>query len=170
MRASLEYDSLITGAKFVSFDYHSDAEPQTLGRFLDHATIPTIETGLDQLQQQMASMLNMLSELPLDETIASANQAMVSFDQTMGSLNAILASEGAKDLPVELEATLQELRSVMQSLTPGSPVYQSIDSSLLKLNRALDNVETFTDTLAQQPNAVLLPSDPPADSIPEARP
>ncbi len=73
MRASVEYASLITGAKYVSLDYHQDAEPQTLGTFLSYSRIPTIETGLDQLQEQMASMLDTFSNLPLDDTIASAN-------------------------------------------------------------------------------------------------
>jgi paraquat-inducible protein B len=170
MRATLEYGSLITGAKIVSIDYYPDAEPQTIGTFINYSTIPAVETGLDQLQQQVASMLNMLTELPLDETISNANSALASFDQTMGSLDAILASDGAKKLPVELEATLQELRAAMQSLVPGSAVYESMDSSLLKLNRVLDNVETFTGTLAEQPNSVILPSDSPADPIPEAKP
>lgn len=169
MRASVEYASLITGAKFISLDYYQDVEPDTLGTFLDYGMIPTIETGLDQLQDEMASILNMFSSLPLDDTIANANAVIANLSQTLYSLNGILDSRGAQNLPQEMEQTLRELRTTLEGLSPGSEIYQGLGSGILRLNRALDNIESLTNTLSEKPNAVLLPTETPADPIPEAR-
>lgn len=169
MRASVEYASLITGAKYINLDYYPDAEPDTLGVFLDYSRIPSIETGLDQLQDEMASILNMFSNLPLDDTISNANAVIANLNQTLYSLNGILDSRGAQNLPLEVEQTLHELRTTLQGLSPGSEVYQGLDSGILRLNRALNNIESLTNTLAEKPSALLLPSDAPEDPIPEAR-
>ncbi|MDX1736349.1 MAG: hypothetical protein R3228_18370, partial [Halioglobus sp.] len=169
MRASVEYASLITGTKYISLDYYADVEPQTVGSLLEYTTIPTVETGLDQLQQKMASMLDMFSELPLDDTIANANATLANLNQTLYSLNGILSDGETQNLPQELETTLGDLRTVLDSVSPGSELYRGLDSSLLRLNRALGNLEALTNTLSQQPNAVLLPAKSSPDPQPEAR-
>ncbi|MCR9106340.1 MAG: intermembrane transport protein PqiB [Gammaproteobacteria bacterium] len=168
MRASLESASLLTGAKFINLDYFEAAQSASMGSFMDYQEIPTVETGFDQLQQQVASILDTLSDLPLLETVETANAAIASLDSTLESLNGLINSSSTQQLPAEIEGTLRELRATLEGVAPGSPVYQTIDSSLLRLNRALQNLEVFTHTLAEQPNAVLLPSAPAADPIPEA--
>ncbi|MCB1843621.1 MAG: intermembrane transport protein PqiB, partial [Halioglobus sp.] len=169
LRASLESGSLLTGAKYVNFDYFPDAEPATLGDFLEFQTIPTVDTGLGQLQQKITSILNTVDKLPLDETVASANAAIASLDAALGSLNGLLEGPGTQALPGELERTLESLRNTLDAFTPDSEVYRSISSSLLKLNRTLDNLESVSGTLATQPSAVLLPGTPSPDPVPEAQ-
>ncbi len=55
----------------------------------------------------------------------------------------------------------------LSNLSPDSRAGQSLNSSLLSLNRTLGNLESLTRTLSGQPNAVLLPSTPVPDPIPE---
>ena len=169
LRASLESGNLLTGAKFVNLDYFGDvpaAEPQT---FLDYPTIPTVDTGLGQLQQQVSSILTMIDNLPLEQTVGDANTAIRELNTALTTFNELLAQPGTSELPRNLDATLRELRSTLQGLSPGSGLYESINSSLLRLNRTLGNLETVTDTLAKRPSAVLLPSKSTPDPVPEAR-
>jgi paraquat-inducible protein B len=167
MRASLESGNLLTGAKYIGIDYFPNAEPAELGSFQEWSTIPTIGTGLGQLQQQLSSILNMFNELPLQDTVESVNSAVSSLDETLGSLNTLLEQQGTQQLPAELNATLEDLRGILQGFSPDSEAYRSLNSSLLRLNRTLSNLESITGTLASQPNAVILPSDAPPDPIPE---
>ncbi|GAB5451536.1 MAG: intermembrane transport protein PqiB [Halioglobus sp.] len=170
MRASLESGSIITGAKFVNIDYYADAEPAQIGTFLDYPTIPTIETGLGQIQYKVESILDKVNNLPLEDTVAAANNALASLDDTLASLDHILENESTRDLTRQLQETLSELQSALGGLSPGSGIYQSLDASLLQLNRTLDNIESLTGTLAKKPNAVVFPTTIPADPEPEARP
>ena len=89
-------------------------------------------------------------------------------NETLGSLNTVIQSQGIQQLPKQLDQTLQELRKTLNGLSPGSEVYQSINSALLRLNRTLGNLEKVTNTLADQPNSLILPSNPKPDPVPEA--
>ncbi|MEZ5572163.1 MAG: intermembrane transport protein PqiB [Halioglobus sp.] len=167
LRASMESGNLITGAKYIGIDFHPDAEPATEGSFMEYTTIPTIETGLAQLAQSVNSILDTIDKLPLKETVAGANQAIGTLNQSLVSLHTILENQQTQQLPAQLDKTLQQLRDAVGGLSPNSDAYQSLNSSLLSLNRTMGNLESLTRTLAEQPNAVVLPTSPVPDPIPE---
>jgi paraquat-inducible protein B len=72
-----------------------------------------------------------------------------------------------QQLPTHLDQTVQELKAVIGSLSPNSDAAQTLDSSLLSLNRTLANLESLTGKLSRQPSAVIFPSSPEVDPIPE---
>ena len=88
---------------------------------------------------------------------------------TLGSCWALLFAHRVLswELPAELEATLEEIRLAVSGLTPDSDLYQSLSSSLLRLNKSLGNLEALTRTLASQPNAAVMPSSAKPDPVPE---
>jgi len=167
MRASMDTGNLLTGAKYVNIDYYPDAEPAELGTFLEWTTIPVIDTGLGHIQQQISSILAMVNRLPLEQTVADANSAIESLDATLDSLNSLLQEDSTRAVPTELNRTLEELRGTLQGFSPGSAGFSSLNSSLLRLNRILGNLDQLTRKLAAEPNSVLLPSSPDADPLPE---
>jgi paraquat-inducible protein B len=169
MRASLESGNLLTGAKYIGIDYFADAEEAEQGTFLEYPTIPTIGTGLGQLEQKLTSILDKINDLPLDDTVTGANAALVTLNTTLANLNTIVANQSTQQLPAQLDKTLQQLRETIKGLSPDSEVYQSINSSLLRLNRTMGNMESLTRKLSGQPNSVLVPSSPTPDPIPEVR-
>ena len=134
---------------------------------MNYTTIPTIETGLAQLAQSVNSILHTIDELPITETVTSANSALATLNNSLESLQTIMENQSTQQLPVHLDQTLQELREAISSLSPNSKAYQSLNSSLLSLNRTMSNLESLTRTLAEQPNAVLISPDPVPDTIPE---
>ena len=160
LRASMESGNLLTGSQYINIDYYPSAKEATLGTFMQYTTIPTIETGLVQLEEQVTSILNTINELPLADTVASLNQ-------NLESLQSILDNQSTQQLPMHLDQTVQELRDAINSLAPNSDASQTLNSSLLSLNRTLANLESLTGTLSRQPSAVIFPSTPEADPIPE---
>ena len=169
MRASLESGNILTGAKYINIDFYKEVEAAALGSFMEYTTIPTIETGLGQLEQKLNTILDTISTLPLDDTVANANAAIATLNETLDGLNTIVASQSTQQLPEQLNTTLQQLQSTLDGLSPNSEAYQSINSSLLRLNRTLGNLESLTRTLSGQPNAAVMPSNPTPDPIPEPR-
>ena len=169
MRASLETGSLLTGAKYINIDYFDGVDEASIGSFGEYSTIPTIATGLGQIEKKLTAVLDKINALPLEDTVTGANTAVASLNQTLESLNTILENQSTQQLPDELNKTLQDLRATVKSFSPDSEIYQSINSSLLRLNRTMGNMESLTRTLSGQPNAVLLPSSQTPDPIPEAK-
>lgn len=167
LRASMESGNLLTGAKYIGIDFYPDTPPATEGSFLNYTTIPTIETGLAQLAQSVNSILHTIDELPITETVTSANAALATLNNSLQGLQTIVENQSTQQLPAHLDQTLQELRKAISSLSPDSKAYQSLNSSLLSLNRTMSNLESLTRTLAEQPNAVLISPDPVPDTIPE---
>ena len=160
LRGSMERGNLLTGAQYINLDYYPAAEKATLGTFMQYTTIPTIETGLAQLEEKVTSILNTIDALPLADTVASLNQ-------NLESLESILDNQSTQQLPTHLDQTVQELRDAISSLAPNSDASQTLNSSLLSLNRTLANLESLTGTLSRQPSAVIFPSSPEVDPIPE---
>ena len=160
LRASMESGNLFTGAQYIDIDFYPTAPDATLGTFLQYTTIPTIETGLVRLEEQLTSILDTIEALPLADTVATLNQ-------NLASLQSILANQSTQQLPTHLDETVQELRDAISSIAPNSDASQTLDSSLLSLNRTLANLESLTGTLSKQPNAVIFPSSPEVDPIPE---
>jgi paraquat-inducible protein B len=127
---------------------------------MQYTTIPTIETGLAQMEEKVTSILNTIDALPLADTVTSLNQ-------NLASLESILDNQSTQQLPTHLDQTVQELRDVINSLSPNSDASQTLNSSLLSLSRTLANLESLTGKLSRQPSAVIFPSSPEVDPIPE---
>ena len=169
MRASLETGNLLTGARYIGIDYYEGLEPATHGEYEGYPTIPSIPSGMGQIEKNLNAVLAKIQALPLETTVERSNEALASLDATLESLHGILESDGIQQLPAEVEATLAEVRSVVNGLSPDSELYQSLNSSLAKLNRSLANLESLSRTLAEQPNAAVMPSKSTPDPMPEVR-
>ena len=175
LRASLETGNLLTGKQLISIDFYPDEEPAELGKFNEYSLIPTIETGIARLEQQVSAFLEKLNALPLEETVAGANKALNKADDTLvsltaaiNSINKVLASEDTQALPQELTATLADLRTVLNGLSPNSKMAQSLGSSVSILNATLISLDTLIRQLSIKPNAIIFPVSPEPDLIPEA--
>ena len=145
----------------------SGAEQATLATSLEYTTIPSIETGLAQLEKKVNAILDTINGLPLKDTVTGANSAVATLNENLASLQLILENQSTQQLPMQLDKTLQELRDAISGLSPDSETYQSLNSSLLSLNRTMNNLESLTRTLSDKPNAVLLPTSQAPDPIPE---
>ncbi len=168
IRATLTTGNLLTGSQLVSLDFFPSAAKAELGQFDQYPEIPTIESGLDNLQTQLSDLLAKLNALPLDETVGGANAALVSLKTGLDSVGTILASDGAQSLPAEVVAVLVELRSVLDGVSQDSEIYQSLDAALKSLELTLDDLKGATQELSERPNAIIFPTKQEPDLIPGA--
>ncbi len=168
LRASLETGNLLTGQQLISIDYFPDKEPAELGKFEQYSVIPSVETGVARLEQQVNAFLEKLNALPLEETVEGANKTLRSLTTSIDSANSLLANEDTQALPEELAATLNDLRIVLDGLSPNSKMAQSLGSSVGILNATLVSLDSLIRQLSIKPNAIIFPVSPEPDLIPEA--
>lgn len=170
MRASLSTGSLVTGSKYIDIDYFPDAEEASLGTFAEYTTIPTISTGLQQVEQKLFTLLDKFNALPLEGTVESATAALDNLSDTLDSLKVVLDPEAMKALVANLNGALADLRQALEGFSPDSELYRNLNANLADLDRVVKNLDSVTDTLAKKPNAMVTGAKVPADPIPEARP
>ncbi len=176
LRATLQTGNLLTGRRQIALDFYSNADSAGLGEFNEYAVIPSVETGVGRLEEQISNLLAKLNTLPLDDTIAGLNGSLAEMERVLAnvnnsvtSLNSMLASEGAQDLPNEISSSLGTIRRVLEGYSQDSSMYQDLNSSLENLDRTLENLDRLTQGLAEKPNAVIFAPNPTPDLVPEAR-
>jgi paraquat-inducible protein B len=170
MRATLASGSLVTGSKYISIDYFPDTEPAVPGEFEGYTTIPTVPGGFERIEQQLYALLEKFNQLPLETTVAGANDALADIGTTLESLRAVLDDEKLQELAGRLELTLAEVQTALAGFSPDSEIYRNLSASLADLDRMVQHLEAFSRTIATQPNAALFGADIPPDPVPEARP
>jgi len=175
MRATLQTGNLLTGRQLISFDFYPEQAAAELGQFEQYTTVPTIDTGLAQLQTQVSELFKKLNALPLEETVAGTNRAVAKLDGALVSLtaaldsaNAMLSSTDTTELSGELVASLQKLRVVLDGFSQNAELYKSLNASLRSLDATLDNTRNLTRQLSDKPNSLLLPARTEPDPIPRA--
>jgi paraquat-inducible protein B len=168
LRGSLETGNLLTGSLFISIDYYPNAEPDQVGEFSNHPTIPTVQTGFARIEEQISTFLTKINELPVGETLAGVDTMVASLTKTLDSMEKLLSDRSTQQLGSELTATLKDLREILVGLSPQGAAFQSFEGSVEKLNGTLSNLDELTRTLKDQPNALILPTKFPSDPIPGA--
>jgi paraquat-inducible protein B len=161
MRASLTTGNLITGSLYVAFDLFPNEPASELGEWLGRPTIPTIESGLGGIELRVSRLLDKLNALPLDKTVAE-------LQNTLASLNDVLASEGMQSLPQTLDQTLGELQNTLVSFSGGSELQARLLPAISELDQTLASLRQVLDTLGEQPNALIFNRAPRVDPQPPA--
>jgi paraquat-inducible protein B len=170
LRATLLSGSMLTGSLYVSIDYYPDEPAEVVGAFEGYSTIPTVVGGFSRLEAQLSAIVEKVNKLPLEDTVKGANLAIAELTTTISALREVIENDKTQSLTAELHQTLTEVRHTLSGVSPDSPAYQALNASLIELNSTLQNLNALTRTLADKPNAVVMPVDLPPDPTPEAQP
>ena len=161
MRATLSTGNLLTGSKYVALDIYRKEPSAEMGTFAGRPTIPTLATGLEGLETQVSDLLDKINALPLDRLARSATNAV-------DSAGEFLASDGLQQLPVSLEATLAELRSVMNDVSANSELQERLGRTLIEFDHTLQSLRQLLDTLEEQPSSIIFDRVHSEDPVPPA--
>ncbi|MEL6750780.1 MAG: MlaD family protein [Pseudomonadota bacterium] len=119
--------------------------------------------GMDRIPQTVEETLSELRTLLADvsgdgkaaELVASATKALDGVTELTGSAQAVLGAEGTDQLPVTINATLTEIRVLVEELREGGAVanlnaaLQSADDALKSANSALRSVDVAASSLPE---------------------
>ena len=168
LRVSLKTGNLLTGQLYVDFDFNKDAPPATVTELRGYHVLPTSASGLGQLEEKLSAILDKVKALPLEATVANANDLLAQFKGVAQHLDEILQSKDTQALPNDLRGDLSELQKTLQGYNNKSDFYQGINGTLRQLDDTLKSLRGLTDTLERKPNSLLFgnpgPVPPPRGS------
>ncbi len=174
LRASLAIGNLLTGQLYVSLDFHEDVTADEVRNIEGALHLPTVASGLDQIEASVANFLSKLQQLPLEETLDNASTAMSQASQTMttsrktlNALTDLLQSDDINQLPASVTAALTDAQSVLRSFGPDAALQAELLESLQQLKTVLNDADAVIQTYERQPNAFVFPSKQPVDPQPQ---
>jgi len=191
LRASLKSSSLLTGQIYVDLDYYPNLPPGELAKVGDYAVLPTAESGLARLEDQVSAVLAKLTRLPIepllaeatgtlkelrgtleggDEVLAETKKTMQEATATVESLKILIAGQEAQALPADIRATLAQLNETLKPYAGDGAITGDLRRTLDELRSAVRSFERTSDTIGEKPNSLLFGKPKNSSRIPRARP
>ena len=155
LRASLKTGSLITGQLYVDLDYLKDAPPAEVAQIEGYQVLPTVASGLGEIQVKINALLDKINALPLDKTFGTVDDALASLKDTLKNLNDLLGEKDTKDLPASLRKDLDALQTTLAGYNGKSDFYDNLSRVMRQLDDTLRSVKGLTGTLEQHPNSLI---------------
>ncbi|NJR41916.1 MAG: MCE family protein [Akkermansiaceae bacterium] len=131
LRASLKTGNLLTGSLFVDLDDVKDASlaPAEMAQVGDFPSIPTVSSGLVQLEAKLNSILTKVDALDLEGTMAKVGPLVDEFK---------LAATDSREMMAEIGDASASARKMIESLN--SPEFAKLPTDLRKTLTALENL------------------------------
>jgi paraquat-inducible protein B len=162
LRATLKTGSLLTGQLFVNLKIDPDALAAEVGKVGNYRTLPTTSSGLSRLEDKLVVVLDKLQQLPLENTLNGATEALeeiktaaATLKGAASELEALLASDGMKNLPTRIDSTLLGLNKTLEGFEPESVLYQDLTGATEELRDSLRSIRVLADSLERKPNALI---------------
>lgn len=99
LRAQLEMQSIVTGQLMIELDFHPETPVRLVGSDLPYPEIPTVKSDFDRFAEKV-------QKIPITETFEKLYS-------TLSSIEAILNSPGMTNFGTTLQATLTDLRKLV---------------------------------------------------------
>ena len=175
LRGSLKTGNLVTGALYVDMDFFPKEPPvKAIREFGGYKIIPTVSSGLAQIQQRLMETLDKINSLPLNPMIQQATNTLSESQATMrrrqttlDKLNKLTASQSMQQLPQDMQKTLRELNRSMQGFQPGSAAYNKMVADMQRLDQVLRELQPVLKTLNTKSNALVFEAKDKKDPEPK---
>ncbi len=197
LRASVKSSNIITGQMFIDLDYYPDLPGTKLTLVNEYVVLPTIETGFERLEDQVAALLEKLNNLEIETLLAKAGNTADSATETLSEIQRTLVAQDTvvgdarttlqeitkavrafkdiaeandtKALSSDLRATLAQLNASLKPLSNEGVVYGDLRRTLDEIRSMSRSMERMTTEIADKPNSLLFGKDPNSRKIPRAR-
>lgn len=167
LRAQLQTGNLLTGQLFVALDMFPKDKIVTHQNDTGYLEFPTTPNTLDQITHSAQAIMDKVSKLPLDETVAEANKtlkslqitakeadkALVSVKGTLG--NADTAMKAADKTLKTADNAMNSAQQALITLAPGSTTQYELHQLLQGLTQTASSVKQLTDYLEQHPDSLI---------------
>ncbi|MBF8462987.1 MCE family protein [Klebsiella michiganensis] len=159
LRAQATTGNLLTGQLYISLDFMPDVPPVAFDVTRRPLELPTVNGGLNILQEQLTGIARKINKMPL-ESIGNNMNA------TLGELSKTLHMVNTHTLPVAnrlMQQTQQTTQNAQEILAEDSPLMMNLIQSLQEATRTLRAVRSLTNQLDRHPESLLRGrlSDPP---------
>jgi paraquat-inducible protein B len=157
-RAQLRQANLLTGQLYVALEFFRDAQPARINWTASPAIMPTVNGGIEDLQETLASIARKIDALPLEALTGEARESLASLNTALKRADKLLARIDGEVAP-SLQKTLDEARDTMgdlrRSLGSADDALAASRGTLADVQRAARSLRQLADTLEQHPEALL---------------
>ena len=168
LRATLGSGNLLTGARLIDLDFYEVDERESLGEFIGYPTIPSVSGGLAHIQVQISQVLEKLNQLPLEGVLSSAQESLVELEGALAAVRKVAESEGLQQLPMSLQATLNQVNEVLDGYSADSEFQSELIRSLEELKVTLQSINSVADQIDEKSNSLVFPLKQTPDPQPKA--
>ena len=148
LRAQLELQSFVTGQLLVNIDFHPDAPIRLVGLEKEYPEIPTIPSGLEQLQKR-------LEDLPLKETADRLNEAIVGINKLINSRDLQASIGSLHQLLKDTDVLVKNINTGVGHLDTeqiASSIKETLSAAQGTLNETRKAVQNINGIAAQNAN------------------
>ncbi|NGY04687.1 intermembrane transport protein PqiB [Solimonas terrae] len=171
LRAQMRPGNLLTGQLYVSLDFDRKAGKVSVDRKAQPFELPTVTGGLEEIQQQIADIVNKIDQIPFDEIGNNLNGTLKSADSLLKQLDGQVAPE-ARQLIHEARDAVDAANQNM--LSSGSPLQRNTQDTLASVDRMARSLRELADYLKRHPESLVFGKqdgkEPSADGKPEKQP
>ena len=182
LRATLRRGSLLTGAMFVDFDYYPEEKIALLNFEGKYPVVPTMSSGFAQLETKLASILDKIDALPLDQTVeqitaaaretavtvADAKLALKEIEKAALAARETMDNPELKALPGDLRKSMVAMDKALSSVGPNGAIQGDLLRTLDELRSAMRALGTLSDTIENRPNSILFGKEESKNPVPRA--
>ncbi len=164
LRAQARSGNLLTGQMYVALDFVPNAKKVEFDSSAEPLLVPTVPGSFDQLQEQLAEIVEKLNDIPFDEIGKNLNNSLAGLDKTIERVN----GEVLPTLKDTLDGAKTTLGSVNGVVGDDSKVLNDLSQTLREVQRMARSLRVFGDYIDRHPEALIRGrNDPPA---PAAKP
>ncbi|MDX2168612.1 MAG: MlaD family protein [Deltaproteobacteria bacterium] len=150
IRAQLQTGNLLTGALFVTFDFHPEAPPATVDWSTQPPRLPTAPGQFQALEARLANIVKKIDEMPLQAIGNDLRKSIADLDRLLVGAEATL--DKADTLVDNADALIQNANRMVE---PNSLLGTELATTLQELTRAARSLRVLTDYLERHPEALI---------------
>lgn len=164
--ASLEIGNLLTGALYISLDFHKGKQFDPNTSLAGYPLLPSVSGGIKQFSSQLTSFMDKLNQLNVENTLTQIDKTMQSITDLSQQMETLITSESTRNLPNSLQTSMQQLNQTLRDYNQDAPIYQDIQKTLSTLRKLSKDLEPFAKTINENPNSLLFDKKAEADVLP----
>ncbi len=182
VRAAIKSESLLLPNLYVDIDCYPELPVARVERVGSYLVLPTVTSGLAQLEDMVTRLLAKLEAVPLDEiverislaadetahTISDARATLDEINQTFAAMREVIAGPGFKALPDEIAKAVASMDEALASLGPDGQIQGDLLRTLDEMRASLRSIKTLSGTLEEKPSSLIFGKDGSGNPVPKA--
>ncbi|MPV85221.1 PqiB family protein [Ostreibacterium oceani] len=178
LHARLVTANLLTGSKNITLAMSDNIIPlplqlATVDDLTGYPILPTQPESLETITDSIATFVDKINQMPINELVTSANQLLNNADTTLTQLNlqptldafnALLkdgqqlsqaSHQSIQQLTKSIETLVKQTESVIAGYSPDAPLYHGLTDTLGELNDTLSSLKILSEMLTRSPDALI---------------
>ncbi|HUL95283.1 MAG TPA: MlaD family protein [Usitatibacter sp.] len=166
LRAQLRTANMLTGQRYVAFDYFTGAAPARIDRKAGVAVLPSVPSMWPTFEAKLHRLLDKLDSLPLSDALADARGVMQEAKGTLAQVGTLAADVDRDALP-EFVSTLQDARRSLAAaermmdntsatlVGPDAPGQRDLRAALQEVAHAASALRSLAASIERHPSSLV---------------